>query len=96
MTTCDQIDGDRFWPNYEFSFLLEKIICVRDPNDIKMQGDWLGDFSGKALFITLSRCTGEDYCALENEIDAFINSHSIFYSMNFLRYNPNDYTESVL
>ena len=46
--------------------------------------------------IRLLRCSGEENCASEEEIDAYINSHFLYYGFNTLGYEPNDYSSDVI
>ena len=61
--------------------------CFDDLSKLEFYGVYKSE-NNRMLRILMSRCSGKPYCKSDDEINEFVNSHTVYLLYNDQRYNP--------
>ena len=67
--------------------------CLADLSELQINGN-VYQTNGARVMFQVTTCKGHDYCRSEEEIDRFVESHSLYFIYNQQYYNSEGYGES--
>ena len=96
---CTEIDlQDNFYPvrpsSEEFTRTMFKssLTCLADKSDLSLYGSSY-EIEGQIVTISIKTCKGHNYCRSEDEINKFVETHSLMMFYNQQQYNTEGYGE---
>ena len=69
--------------------------CIDEPSKAMDLYGEIVDSSSKVFVVALAKCSGEEYCKKDEEIDAFIDESTFQYSFDQQIYNPEIYSDTL-
>ena len=95
----DQLHKGEFLPLHDTSYdflnsYQKKFLCTKK-EDLYIFGDF-DSAQARLININLKRCRGHDYCASEEEIDAFLMNKFLLIYHNQVRFEPRKYGDEAI
>ena len=56
--------------------MFKSLSCLVDLSDLRLKGS-TNEVEGRVITVTVKTCSGHDYCRSEEEINNFVDNHSL-------------------